>query len=381
MTKVRTLIVNAFRMSGKRTAIGRHLEYLAQQWSQTEVPFDKIILMSPGELQVERLGTTTQIELRTSGARWPPFIWEQVWLPRAAKGAALLFSEYTCPLAYDGRVVVGNHGIYEALPGAFSLWSRLRATPIYRLSAHKADRVIANSQLTKKDLVKYFRLPESRIDVIYPGPANLFFERHAEAKIDEEVIRVFGRKTPYLIFVGKLAKRRNIPNLIEAFSLARRQTRLPHHLLIVGPNVNNLPLEEITARHGVSEVVKYYGHLEQPELAKLYAGADIFILPSVYEGISWTMFEAMASETAVLTVEHPALAEGGADAVMSVPTPAVNDLVEGMLALLTDPALRKTFEEKGLARVRHFSLQESARATMELLDKVAARSDQRSAGV
>jgi glycosyltransferase involved in cell wall biosynthesis len=374
---MRTLVVNALRMSGQRTAIGRHLEYLAQHWSQADVPFDRVVFMSPEELRVEGLGSKTPLEMRTFGGRWPFAVWEQVLLPRTAKGAALLFSEYSCPLAYDGRIVVANHGIYEAVPSAFSAWTRLRAVPIHRMSARKAERVIANSRSTRADLVRYFRVSESKIDVIYPGPADVFFEHHSEESIAREVVKAFGKAVQYLIFVGKLAKRRNVPNLIEAFSIVRKQERLPHYLLIVGPNVNNLPLGEITARTGVAEVVKHCPHLEQPELAKLYAGADAFVLPSIYEGISWTMFEAMASGTAVLTVDHPALAEGGADAVLSVRTANVSDLVEGLRALLTDPAQRRSYREKGLTRVRRFSLWESARATMELLDRVAAPSDRR----
>src|SRR5262249_10763729 len=176
----------------------------------------------------------TPLEMRTFGGPWPLAVWEQILLPRAAKGAALLFSEYSCPLFYDGRIVVANHGIYEAVPSAFSVWTRLRGVPIHRMSAGKADCVIANSRSTRTDLIPYFRVSESKIEVIYPGPADLFFERHSQECIAREVVKAFGRAFPYVIFVGKLAKRRNVPNLIEAFSIVRERQRLPHHLLIVG---------------------------------------------------------------------------------------------------------------------------------------------------
>lgn len=340
-----------------------------------DIPFDKVVLISPHELHLKSRGSSTPIELRSFGGQYPNLIWEQWRLPHAAKGAAMLFCEYTCPLFYKGRVVVANHGIYEALPEEFSWWTRMRATPLNRRSARRADRVIANSQSTKLDLVKYFGLPESKIDIIYPAPADLFFEPHSEESITEEIIRVFSKKVPYLIFVGKLAKRRHVPNLIEAFSIVRKRDNLPHHLLIIGPNVNNLPLQELAARHGVTETLKYYPHMDQQQLARLYAGAEVFVLPTTYEGISWTMFEAMASGTAVLTVDHPTLAEGGADAVLSVPSPQVEDLVQGLRALLTNQTLRKEYEEKGLARARKFSLFECAKVTMEILDKMAPPSD------
>ena len=87
--------------------------------------------------------------------------------------------------------------------------------------------------------------------------------------------------------------------------------------------------------------------MDHERLAKLYAGADVFALPTIYEGISRTIYEAMASGTAVLTVDHPALSEGGGDAVLAVPTPSVQDLAQGLGALLTDQALRRRFEVRG----------------------------------
>lgn len=222
-------------MSQTRTAIARHLEYLTQHWSRTEIPFDRIVMMAPKNVHLSDLGTIRPVEVRIFRGHLPPLMWEQWALPRAAKTAAVLFSEYTSPLAYRGRVVVANHGIYEAIPDTFSLWTRLRATPINRRSAQRANCVIANSQNTKADLIKYFGVAESRIDVIYPGPAELFFQPHTEESTAAETVRVFGRRVPYVIFVGKLVKRRHVPNLIEAFARVRKQHDLPHHLLMRAP--------------------------------------------------------------------------------------------------------------------------------------------------
>ena len=372
---MRTLYFNALRLSGKRTAIGRHIEYLAQKWSRMRVPFDRIVLVSPGEMTISDLGTTTPIELRTLPTAMPNLYWEQVVLPRAARGAAMLFSEYTRPLAYRGRTVVANHGIYESTPHAFSWWSRLRAVPMYKYSARLADRVIANSRSTRDDLVAHLAVPAAKIDIVYPGPADIFFESHPADAIRAEVLRVLGQDTPFIIFVGKLARRRHVPNLMEAFAQVRQRLNLPHHLLLIGPNVENLPLAELAARYGIGACFKHLPHLDQPELALLYAGADLFVLPTTYEGISWTMFEAMASGTAVLTVDHPALREGAAEAVLALPSPSVDDLIRGLGTLLGDPATRQELERKGTEVVKRFSLEQGARATMEILDRYAAPAD------
>lgn len=363
-------------MSGKRTAIGRHLEYLAHHWSKIQGPFDKIVFMSPSQLRTENLGTATPIELRSFGRSLPNLLWEQGALPYAARNAAVLFSEYTCPLLFCGPIVVANHGIYEGMPGAFSMWQRLRAVPLSCLSARRANRVIANSFSTRADLVHHFRVSEFKIDVIYPAPAEFFFEPHTEESINAEIVALFGARFPYILFVGKLSTRRHVPNLMEAFAIVRRRESLPHHLLVVGPNVNQLPLEHLAQHHGITPFFTYVPHMEQPALAKIYAGADLFVLPSIYEGISWTIFEAMASRSPVLAVDHPTLVESAGGAVMTVPTPGVDDLVRGITALLTNPELKEHYRGRGRSLVETFSLAESARATLEIIHRTARDSDQ-----
>ncbi len=373
---MRTLVVNALRMSEQRTGQGRHIEFIAQQWSRMSLPFDRVVLMSPGALQLDGLGSTTEIELNTFEGQSGPALWEQVHLPRQARGAAMLFCpSYTCPLLHRGPIVLAVHGIYEAIPAEFPRLARIRATTINRLSCQRADRVIANSRATKDDLTRFFHVDPGKMDTIYPAAHDFYFEHHASADIEAEVVRAFGHTTPYVIFVGKLAKRRHIPNLIEAFAIARKRAGLPHHLLIVGPNTSGIPLAELAQAHGLQDVVVHQPYVDLVPLARLYQGADLYALPTIYEGISQTMFEAMASGTAVLTVDHPTLVEGGADAVLSMPTPSVEDLADGLTRLLTDGDLRKSYAMRGRARAQRFSWGTVARDTLSILDRVARAAD------
>lgn len=374
---MRTLVVNALRMSEQRTGQGRHIEFVARKWSRMKIPFDRVVLMAPGELRLDDVGSVTPIELDSFGGSLPRIVWEQVALPRRARGAAMLFcASYTGPLFYPGNLVLANHGIYEALPGEFSRLARFRSTPVQKHSARRASRVIANSLATKNDLVRFFKVPEDEIDVIYPAAHDRYFERHDPAAIEAEAARALGTRAPYIIFVGKLAKRRHVPNLIEAFARVRRQQNLPHHLLLVGPNTSTVPVQALASAHGVSNEVHYHPYMELDPLARLYAGADIYALPTIYEGISQTMFEAMASGTAVLTVEHPTLCEGGGDAVLAMPSPSVDDLSAGLTLLLTNADLRRSYAERGRERAKRFTWDHVAEQTVNILDHYAAASDQ-----
>src|SRR5581483_3568427 len=211
----------------------------------------------------------------------------------------------------------------------FSTIARLRATPLHRLSVRSADRVIANSQQTKRDMIEFFGVSDDTIDVVYPAAAEIFFERPSAAEIAAERRRRLGDDSPYFVFVGKLSRRRHVPNLIAAFAELRKSRDLPHKLLIVGPNTTNTNVEEHASAAGVGDAVVHLDHLDQASLARLYAGSFAFVLPTTYEGISQTMFEAMASETAVVTVDHPTVHEGAGDTVVIAPSPSVRDLAEG----------------------------------------------------
>jgi glycosyltransferase involved in cell wall biosynthesis len=372
---LRTLVVNALRSSGRRTAIGRHIEHLAQAWSRMDSPFDRIEILAPGEVRIDELGTATPVVFRSRGAAYPNLVWEQNVLPVLSRRAAALFSMYTCPLVYGGRIVVANHGIYEAIPETFSRWQRLRATPLNRMSARRANAVISNSHATKADLITYFGLDTHKVSVVYPGPAPLFFRERSPAEVEAEVRRAFGQTAPYVIFVGKLVKRRHVPELIEAFARACDELNLKHRLLLVGPNVAKVPVDALARQHGVGGRVVHIDHLEQDRLALLYSGAELFVLPPIYEGLSRTILEAMASGTAVLTVAHPVLAEGGGDAVHAVSAPRTDDLASGLKLLLGDSELRASYELRGRERAARFSITECARQTMEILDVTGRSAD------
>src|SRR2546425_11107437 len=137
---VRTLVVDALRAAGAHTAMRRYVERLAHEWSHQATPFDRIVVAAPVAIDLPPLGQATPVEVVVFGSCLPLAAWEQIALPFAARGAALLFCPaYTAPVAWRGRLVVANHGIYEAVPGEFPITARLRTVPLFRASARKAD--------------------------------------------------------------------------------------------------------------------------------------------------------------------------------------------------------------------------------------------------
>ncbi len=359
--------------------MGRYMEYLAREWSVADIPFDRVRILAPSETSIEGPLSERIEVVATGGPRRPLVLWEQLTLPRASAGAALLFCpSYTAPIGRRGPLVVANHGIYERFPQEFSRARRLRAIPVYRAAVRRADAVIANSRSTSADLVEFLGADPARIEVVYAGPGPQFREPPDPEAVDAAVRRALGERAPYVMFAGKLSPRRNLPALIEAFAAARRADGLPHRLLVVGPQGDAGSVNEQAARLGVTDALVHLHHLELGELQLLYAGAEVFALPTTYEGYSWTILEAMASGAPVLTADHPALHEEGvanAAEVVAEPTPAA--LEAALRRLLADPDLRRRRSEAGRAVAARFSWRRTAAETMAVLDRVAAPADRR----
>jgi glycosyltransferase involved in cell wall biosynthesis len=220
-------------------------------------------------------------------------------------------------------------------------------------SVRRADRVLTVSERTKRDLVDEYGTPEAKIVVIPNGVDRAFSPDGARRD-----------GSPYVLFVGALQARKDPMTAIEAIALTPGSLRL----LLAGPDKG----AETEARAAVSKLgldgrVEFVGHVEKPELAALYRGAECFVLPSRYEGFGLPVLEAMASGTPVVTTTAGSLPEVADDAAILVEPRNAAALAGGIERALAD---RDRLVEAGLERARQFSWTETARRTLEVYQEL-----------
>jgi glycosyltransferase involved in cell wall biosynthesis len=366
--------VDAWRAVGDRTGVGRNVQHLLGGWARQELPFELVRIFSPAALS--DVPEHPKFRFETLPGPEGELRWQAGRLRRAAAGVDLLFGQYTLPVGYRGRCVVDNLGIYRgefAIPG----WRTRVRSWHNRVSARRADVVIANSESTKADIVRYYGVDPEGIVVVWPGAAPEFRPAQPGDELETAAVleRVLGKRdVPYCLFVGKLSARRNIPALLEAFAAVRR--RHPEfHLVIVGPNSSGVPVDALVADLGLGDAVRHVPFLDADSLAPLYRGAHAFVLPTEHEGFSHTIPEALASGCPVITVEHAALAEANLRAaVLVVPTPSAALLADAIERTIDDPALRESLVRSGLDAARQLTWDETARRTMDVLFRVASGS-------
>ena len=366
------LAVNGLRLLGPRFGVGRYVEYLLRCWRDQAHPFERIVVYTPGPLD-EPIGLPTEAELRVVPTRGPHGYWEQVVLPRLVSRRDVLFCpSYVAPVLGGGRIVLTHLGSYEAIPAAFPLLERWRSRLLYQLSAHRAARVITVSESSRRDILRFYRVRPDKVTVIPLGVDPSFRPLADPGLLADTRRRYLGSDTPFILFVGKLSRRRHIPELIAAFARLERTHGLPHSLVLIGANTGGADVGHLAERHGVNGRVVHCAFETHEALIAAYNAADLFVYPSAYEGFGIPVLEAMACGVPTIALRNTSFLEFAAGAAYLAPDGSEAALYEAMERVLFSDDLRATLRQAGPARARHYSWDSIARRTMDVLSEVAA---------
>jgi glycosyltransferase involved in cell wall biosynthesis len=239
-------------------------------------------------------------------------------------------------------------------------------------AAKRSDRILTVSEASKRDILRFFKVPPEKIVVIF----NAIDERFWIEPADDHVARVRERYQldhGFVLYAGNIKPHKNLVRLIEAFDELRRTGFDDLKLLIIGDEISKLPaLRRAVHRHKLHKHVRFLGFLPDETLAILYRLAAVFVFPSLYEGFGLPPLEAMASGTPVVTSNVSSLPEVVADAAVLVDPYDVPSIVDGVRRVLTEPALAAELRRKGPVRARDFSWERSVRHTWQLYQEVAA---------
>ncbi|MCS7283010.1 MAG: glycosyltransferase family 1 protein [Anaerolineae bacterium] len=228
-----------------------------------------------------------------------------------------------------------------------------------------ADHILADSEATRTDLIRLLNVPPQKVTTVYLGVGPAF--RPLPPEVVQGTLARYGLAPGYLLFVGTLEPRKNLPGLLTAYRilLSRGTTREP--LVVVGSR--GWLYEDVFARVealGLEFSVRFLEDVPDGDLPALYSGATLLAMPSFYEGFGLPALEAMACGTPVVLSNRGSLPEiaGGAAVVVNPDSP--EDIAAGIAQVLEDPALRETLRARGLARAAQFTWEETARRTLQI---------------
>lgn len=235
----------------------------------------------------------------------------------------------------------------------------------------RADRIIAVSNATAKDLVSLTGVPEAKISVIPNGLTPNMSPVKDELLI-RSTLSSLGIKKHYILYVGVLDPNKNLHTLISAFAQTSAMFRGQYQLVIAGPrNWFQSVLEEEAERLGIKELIRFTGYVSDEILPVLYSGAVLSVSPSPLEGFGFPVIESMACGTPVIIVNAGALPEIAGDAAIRVEPKDTQALASEIERLAKDPVLHKDIANRGFVQCRNFSWDISARSTLDVYTEVA----------
>jgi glycosyltransferase involved in cell wall biosynthesis len=325
------------------------------------------------------LATTPR--LRLSPARWSTghprqrIAWEQFALPAALRRERIdVFHSpvNVLPERVPCACVVTVHDLaFERYPQYFRPARRMYQHIFTRRSAHAATLVAADSESTKRDLVERFHVPEERVRVVYPA-----IDADFTPTADPEALAAFRARNSlpgrYLLFLGTLEPRKNLLTLVEAYAALRAELPDTPQLVLAGGKgwYYQAVIERIRAL-GVERHITLAGYIAREDQPLWYAGAELFVYPSVYEGFGLPVAEALACGVPTVTSNVSSMPEAGGPVAIQVAPDDTSSLAHAMRGILLDSSARERARVEGPRWTSRFSVARMAGAYADVYREAA----------
>jgi len=236
--------------------------------------------------------------------------------------------------------------------------------------AQKSDFLIAVSEATKKDIVEYLGVSESKLKMIHLG-VDESFRPIKDSALKASVRLHYGLPERFILYLGTIEPRKNVGGLIRAYARLCEEKNPEHSLVIAGgTGWKSKGLTALVKNLGVERRVHFTGYVDEGDLPILYNLADLFAFPSLYEGFGLPVLEAMACGVPVVTSNVSSLPEVAGDAAVLVDPHSIDHIADGMRRLLSDNVMRESCTEKGLERAKLFTWEKCAKETIAVFEEV-----------
>ena len=303
-----------------------------------------------------------------------PKLWTQIGLAISTylnKTDIIFIPSHVIPLLGKGKFVVMIHDLaFDYYPDVYSKKELFYHRIALKIAFIKSSAIIVPSYTTKDDLVKLYNADPDKIYVIQHGvDHNIFNVKNSQIEKQLE----FGIKKPYILYTGRLELKKNIINLIKAYALLRQESMPKHQLVLVGKpgsgyeeiekNIANLPAN-------ISKDIILTGYVVDATYQDILFQADIFVMPSIYEGFGMPVLESMASGIPVVVNNTPCLKElvGSSGLVVDCSKPF--PLAAKLSYLIHHKDQYLSLRRRGLIKSKNYTWEKCADETLNVLEKV-----------
>lgn len=276
---------------------------------------------------------------------------------------------YVGPIFGQTRKVVTIHDLnYVDISKTMAFPKRLSLRFVSTLAGARSEAVITVSEFSKRRIHEAFDLPTNKIAVtpLAPGADADVISSESWARLKEK----YGILEPYIAAFGGGAVHKNINLLILAFGTLIQKS--PHRLVLIGHLPKNFDKDRIDKDIGLRKRIITTGYVPREHVAPLLAHADLFVLPSLYEGFGLPVLEAQQADVAVLCSTAGSLPEVAGKGAMYFDPLDVADLCEKIIYCLSRPEVRQELRQEGKENLRRYSWEKTAAETLAVYERVLA---------
>lgn len=372
------------RLLHNETGIGRYTRSLFCEYARRHEPGDTYFLFSdrafpgvPGQHGAPQSSfpPNFQVVIAECPTR---ILWTNLYVPRLLRQHHIDVYHGVCnfelPVRKVCRYVVTIHDLVPLFFPKLVPWKHLLFFKLFMKRAAKtADLIITDSRHSKGDIVRYLDVPEDKIRVIPLGYTPPPQHNKDHLKKQQDVLAQYGITRPYLLFVGIIEPKKNLERLIEAFALLRQMSVASEGLQLVLAGGKGWLSDHLSRKvqdfHLEGSVV-FTGFVPEDDLPALYAGAEVFVFPSIYEGFGLPVVEAMTYGVPVVTSTASSLPEiAGKAGILVEPNDPVA-IRDGIAEVLRNPQKKEQMKRDGPVQARKFSWQRTADETYKVYQEV-----------
>lgn len=387
--------------SQTKTGTEWYAYYLIQEFKKIADPQDQFILYSK-ELLTGGL-SDLPINFKSRVLRWPPkFLWTQLrlaWEMIWHAPDVLFVPAHTIPIIHPKNTITTLHDVgFERFQYLYSnknigpknkfltkllrIFVKLLSLGKYdtteldyhrwsaRMAVRRAKKIITISKFSKDEIQKFFKVPNEKLIIISNAPSPAY-RQISDQRLINKTLDKYKITKPFFLYIGRLEEKKNIPRLIEAFSVYHKKNNSPVKLVLVGsPGYGYEKIERIIKQENIREFILEPGWINGDDLPSLMNASVAFVFPSAYEGFGIPIIEAMKSGTPVITSNYGAMKEISGSAALLIDSNNATEITLALEKIISDKPLRKKLIQAGLIQAKNFNWEVSAAQTLSVIKSI-----------
>jgi glycosyltransferase involved in cell wall biosynthesis len=293
--------------------------------------------------------------------------WEMAF---SQKPDILFIPSHTIPWVHPHKTIVTVHDLgFKYFPELYGRAELIYQDFALQMAVKKASHIITVSQNTKKDLISLCKIHSDKITVVYNGYNNVLYR---PKKTNDKISEKISKHLPYIFFIGRLEKKKNILGMLRAYQLLRQEKNITHKLVLAGKRgygYEEFGAEKKKLPKNIQNDIIELGYVTEQDIAEWMKNAEIFFFPTFFEGFGIPVLEAMACNVPVVTSNNTSIPEITGSAALLIDPHKPLEMAAALSKVIHSETLKKSLQSKGLVRASMFSWEKAAEKTLKVLLK------------